>query len=72
MNENIKEIDQKQLKEMLDIYSHKGIFKKEHIGLFICKEDEKYLGIDNISKELFIEEFDTKEKCINYLNYKDE
>ena len=72
MNRNIKEIEQKQLQDMLNIYEHKGIFPENYIGLFICKEDDKFLGIDNLSKELFIEEFDTKEQCIRYLNNEEE
>lgn len=71
-NISIREIKQKQLKDMLNIYENKGTFPDDYIGLFICKENEKYLGIDNVSEELFIEEFDIKEECLKYLNNEDE
>lgn len=56
-----------QLDEMLKIYEEKKIFPNKYIGLFMYEAEEKFLAIDNYGGEMFIEEFDTKEKCLDYL-----
>lgn len=56
-----------QLDEMLKIHEDKKIFPDKYIGLFMYEAENKFLAIDNYSGDLFIEEFDTKEECLDYL-----
>lgn len=56
-----------QLDEMLKIHEDKKIFPDKYIGLFMYEAKNKFLAIDNYSGDLFIEEFDTKEECLDYL-----
>ena len=56
-----------QLDEMLKIHEDKKIFPDKYIGLFMYEAENKFLAIDNYSGELFIEEFSTKEECLDYL-----
>jgi hypothetical protein len=42
------------------------IFGREPRGLFIIKEDV-WVGIDNLSGDAWVEEFDTEKKCIKWL-----
>lgn len=57
---------------MLDIFNKDKIYPSKYIGKFMYIDNAKYLAIDNISREMYIEEFDTEEECIKYLFNKDE
>ena len=52
---------------MLDIFNKDKIYPSKYIGLFMYIEGSKYLAIDNTSREMYIEEFDTEEECMKYL-----
>lgn len=43
------------------------------LNKWICKDGEKYIGIDNESGDCWVEEFDTPLECIKWLtDYPDE
>lgn len=48
------------------------IEKREPKGLFITRDGEKYVGIDNRDGDAWTEEFDYAEDCIGWLYDKDE
>lgn len=56
-----------EIDEMLKIYEEKKIFPDKYIGLFMYQAENKFLAIDNRCGDLFIEEFDTREQCLDYL-----
>lgn len=37
------------------------------LSKWICKDDEKYIGIDNTDGQCWVEEFDTALECIKWL-----
>lgn len=69
--ESIGILSKKELDKMLEIFETDKIFPDKYIGLYMCKDGDKYLAIDNRSCEVYIEEFDTEKECIDYL-YPDE
>lgn len=69
--ESIGILSKKELDKMLEIFETDEIFPDKYIGLYMCKDGDKYLAIDNRSCEVYIEEFDTEKECIDYL-YPDE
>lgn len=70
--DRIKEITREQLDEMFDIYEKGEQFPLKYKGLFIFKENEMFLGIDNLNGDMYMEDFDNIEKCVNYLNCEEE
>lgn len=56
----IQEITKKKAAEIIE--------KRELLGNFYLYEDDRYVGIDNRTGDAWTEEFDTKEKCIDWLN----
>lgn len=42
--------------------------KISDIGLYLTYDNGKWIGFDYSSKEVFVEEFDTIDECINWLN----
>lgn len=44
------------------------ILERKPLGLFFCKENHRYVAIDNSCGEAFAEEFDTEELCKDWLN----
>lgn len=64
---SIKNLTQEDIDIMLKIFNSNKNFPKKYITLGICKTDNKYLAVDNLDKQMYIEEFDTREQAINYL-----
>lgn len=60
-------INKIQIEEMLNIYKDKKIFPNKYIGLFMYEAENKFLSIDNCNGDLFIEEFNSKKECLDYL-----
>jgi len=56
----------------MKIFETDKIYPSEYLDLCMYKDNEKYLAVDNTSGEMYIEEFDTEEECINYLFGSDE
>ncbi len=44
------------------------ILERKPLGLFFCKENQRYVAIDNSRGEAFTEEFDTVDLCKDWLN----
>lgn len=44
------------------------IDKRKPLGLFYEKADDVYIGIDNLSSDAWVEEFDNKRACLKWLN----
>lgn len=65
----IKVISKEDIDTMLKIFETNKQYPSEYIGMFRYKDLEcnKYLAVDNSSGEMYIDEFDTEEECINYL-----
>lgn len=65
----IKVISKTDIDTMLKIFETNKQYPSEYIGMFRYKDLEcnKYLAVDNSSGEMYIDEFDTEEECINYL-----
>ena len=70
--DGIKEITRQELDEMLEIHNNKKQFPLKYKGLFIFKENGMFLGIDNTNGDLYMEDFDNLEQCVNYLNNEEE
>lgn len=60
-------LNKEQIEEMQSIFNGNKMFPNKYIGVFMYKDGDKFLAIDNYSGEMFIEEFDTKEQCLDYL-----
>jgi hypothetical protein len=41
--------------------------RREPIGLFICKEENYFIGIDNSTGDCWTEEFESSDLCIKWL-----
>ncbi|MDO5555133.1 MAG: hypothetical protein Q4G09_00320 [Clostridia bacterium] len=67
-DDSIKEVGSEDVKKLLDKFDKNIDFEPEELTLMLCNENGRYLGIDNLDGQVFIEEFDDKEKCINWLN----
>lgn len=64
----IYEISYKKFKDLIDKWNGKCNIDRT---LFLTKDNNKYLTIDNEAGECFTEEFDNKEKAICWLVRKD-
>lgn len=62
--DKIKQIDKEFYKKILDDYSI--------LGLYYFKEGNVFIGVDNSTGDCWVEEFDSLEKCINWLNGEDD
>ena len=60
-------IEQINLKRAIQI-----IRTREPKGQFIVQEKHKYVGIDNRDGDAWCEEFDTEQKCKEWLGCRDE
>lgn len=58
-NKIIQEITIEQALEIIET--------SEPSGLFWVKDGEKYVAIDNISRDAWTEEFTDKKQCLEYL-----
>lgn len=67
----IREISISEVDRLLDKYNNKEKFTSQELGKFIAKENEIYLGIDNTTGDMFMEDFDDLKKCIDYINERD-
>ena len=70
--DRIKKITRQELDEMLEIHNNEKQFPLKYKGLFIFEENGMLLGIDNTSGDLYMEDFDNLEQCVNYLNNEEE
>lgn len=70
--DGIREITREELDEMQEIFNNNEQFPLKYKGLFIFKENGMFLGIDNLDGEMYMEDFDNIEQCVNYLNNEDE
>lgn len=68
----IKQITIDQLNNLMNKYENDFEFINDELDVFICKDGEIYLGIDNRSGKLYIEEFKDLNKCIDYLKGNEE
>ena len=64
---NIYIIDSKELQTLLQKYINKLEFCPDEINLFLTREHELWLAIDNTTEALLIEEFDVLNEAIQYL-----
>lgn len=60
-------IDSKELQFLLQKYINKLAFCPDEINLFLTREHERWLAIDNTTESLLIEEFDVLNEAIQYL-----
>ena len=63
----VKVLSKEDIDTMLKIFETHKKYPSEYIGMFRYKANDKYLAVDNSSGEIYIDEFDTEEKCIKYL-----
>ena len=63
----VKVLSKEDIDTMLKIFETDKKYPSEYIGMFRYKANDKYLAVDNSSGEMYIDEFDTEEECINYL-----
>lgn len=70
--DGIKEITREELDEMQEIFNNNEQFPLKYKGLFIFKENDMFLGIDNLDGEMYMEDFENIEQCVNFLNNEDE
>lgn len=61
----IKEINNKEANAIICNPS------KADSGLFLHKDENFYVGIDNTTHEAWTEEFETREQCIHWLENSD-
>lgn len=64
---DIKRITYYNFLELLNKYNKDIDFKTEDLKKFITKENGIYLGINNIDGEMKMQDFDTIDKCLDYL-----
>jgi len=69
---SIKVLCKDDIDTMMKIFETDKLYPSEYLDLCMYKDNEKYLAVDNTSGEMYIEEFDTEEECINYLFGSDE
>ena len=67
----IKQISTEELNNLINKYENDFDFINDELDIFICKDGETYLGIDNRNGELYIEEFKELNKCKDYLMNKE-
>lgn len=65
--DSILVLSKEDMDEMFKIFEKDKIFPDKYIGPCMYKDGNKYLAVDNSTCEMYIEEFDTEEDCINYL-----
>lgn len=58
----IKRISSKEAHGIIDRYNDSCMLELDY-GLFICKENNKYIGIDNLYGHCWVEEFDSFFEC---------
>lgn len=63
----IQMLSKEDVDKMFEIFEKDKVFPDKYIGPCMYKDGNKYLAIDNTSCEMYIEEFDTEDDCINYL-----
>lgn len=68
---HIKELSMEDVHGLLDKFNNDIEFEPGEHGRFIAKENGIYLGIDNSTGEMFMEDFDDIRKCIDYINGSD-
>jgi hypothetical protein len=55
------------IKRVTNIEADKIIETRKPVGLFYVQTEKRTIGIDNSTGEAWTEEFETKEKCIEWL-----
>lgn len=63
----IKEISPKQYVKILDSYNGREYLYR---GKYYLIRGNKYIGVDNSTGDCWVEEFDTLDECIDWLDRK--
>lgn len=63
----ISMITKQDIDKMLDIFEKDKIYPDRYIGVFMCKDGNTYLAIDNRDGEMYIDEYKTEKECTNAL-----
>lgn len=63
----IQILSKEDVDRMFEIFEKDKVFPDKYIGPCMYKDGNKYLAIDNSSCEMYIEEFNTEDECVNYL-----
>lgn len=64
---NISIITPKHLNLLLDKFISNTDFYFEEIGLFLCRDNDIWLAVDNCSQALLIEEFNSLDSAVQFL-----
>lgn len=56
-----------EIKQITKLEGSKIIVNFQPVGLFIFKEDDSYIGIDNSTGDCWVEEFITEDLCMKWL-----
>lgn len=65
---DVKFISYYKFLEILNKYNKEVQFEPNDLEKFVTKENDIYLGINNVNGEMKMQDFDNIEKCLNYLN----
>lgn len=63
----ISMITKQDVDKMLDIFEKDKIYPDRYIGVFMCKDENVYLAIDNRDGEMYIDEYKTEDECTKVL-----
>lgn len=64
---HIKEISPDEVERLLDKFNNKEEFTTDELQNFICNDGEIYLSISNLEGQMYIDEHESLEKCLNYI-----
>lgn len=64
---NIRIITPTHLNLLLDKYTNNTSYYFEEMGLFLCRDNDIWLAVDNCSEALLIEEFHSLDSAIQFL-----
>lgn len=71
-NDLIKYLKKEQVNQILQIFNKDKIYPSNLIGQFLFKDENKIIAIDNRDGKAYIEEFDSEEEAIKYLQGEEE
>ncbi|MDK6863071.1 hypothetical protein [Nosocomiicoccus ampullae] len=64
---NIRIITPTHLNLLLDKYTNNTGYYFEEMGLFLCRDNDTWLAVDNCSESLLIEEFISLDSAVQFL-----